>query len=223
MKFTLHTFLLLFTLLTLTSCFDVIDEITLNEDGSGEFLLTVNMSKSKSKLNSIMLLDSINGFRVPSKEEIINNLEAWVDYLENSEGLSRVNKTHNFEDFIFTLGFHFRSVDDINRAIENINFKNKRSEPLNLKYTYDKKNKRFTRYYEPNAEDKENYTRVKEKDKQMFNEAIYISICRFKADVASCTNNKAVISKSGKAVMLKTPAVTIFQGNNTLTNTIQLK
>jgi len=210
--------------LLLTSCFDVIDEVTMHEDGSGEFLLTVNMSKSKTKLTSIMLLDSIKGFRVPSKEEINANINNWVEFLENSQGISNVKKTTDFNEFIFTLGFSFLSVENINQAIEKIVIKNKQStESFNLRYEFNPIKKEFSRHYTPNNADKNRYDKLDQEDKTIFNEAVYVSIVRFNNEVANCTNKKAVISKSGKAVMIRTFASNIFAGNQNLSNTIQLK
>nr|BFF39643.1 hypothetical protein BACY1_14480 [Tenacibaculum mesophilum] len=65
--------LLLFStisILLFTSCFEFVEEVSFNKDGSGSAVLTINLSKSKTKLASIMLLDSINGYKVPSKVTI---------------------------------------------------------------------------------------------------------------------------------------------------------
>ncbi|MEC3880624.1 hypothetical protein [Parapedobacter sp. 10938] len=53
-----------------SSCFQLIKEMTVNSDGSGTFALTANLSQSRSKLASVMLLDSINGHKVPSKPDV---------------------------------------------------------------------------------------------------------------------------------------------------------
>ena len=50
-----------------TSCFEIVEEVTLKKDGSGEMSFSINLSQSKTKLNSIMLMDSINGYKVPKK------------------------------------------------------------------------------------------------------------------------------------------------------------
>jgi len=46
--------------LSLSSCFEIVEEITMNDDGSGNILMTLNFSRSKSKIKSILLMDSIN-------------------------------------------------------------------------------------------------------------------------------------------------------------------
>lgn len=54
----------------LSSCFEVIEEIALKNDGTGDVVLTINLSQSKTKVASVMLLDSVQGYKVPSKQKI---------------------------------------------------------------------------------------------------------------------------------------------------------
>ena len=208
---------------SLSSCFDIIDEITVKNDGSGEFKLTVNMSKSKSKIASIMLLETFRDYKVPSEEEVEVFINDLVVFLNESEGITGVMKTVDFEEFIFTLKFNFDSVQSINKAIENLTVRIAgKPESFSLRYDYDRTTKQFIRLYTPNKVDQQNYDKFEEEDKSMFNTAFYISICRFEQNITSCTNKKAKISKSGKAVMLRTPATDIMEGNSNLTYTIQL-
>ncbi len=223
MKAYLKSFLIFVILSSLTSCFEIIDEINLKKDGSGDFLLTINMSKSKTKIESIMLMESIRDYKVPSKDEIEQYIDELVDMLEKSPGISSVKRTIDFDEFIFTIGFHFSSVEDINNAIEKVVLKNTNgSKSINLRYSYNKSTKEFTKYYEPHSRDKNNYEKLEEEDKNMFNEAIYVSINRFEYNVSTCSNKKAKISKSGNAVMIRSSATNILQGNTKITNTIQL-
>ena len=90
-------YLVLFScILMLQSCFEIVEQVFIKEDGSGTFELVLNMSKSKTKINSIMKMKKVNGHDVPDKEEIakkINDLEKTirqayngkVDLLNNSE------------------------------------------------------------------------------------------------------------------------------------------
>jgi hypothetical protein len=49
----------------LTSCIELIDDITINSDGSGKLKYSINLSSSKTECNSLILLDSLNGYKVP--------------------------------------------------------------------------------------------------------------------------------------------------------------
>ena len=75
------------SLLLLSSCFQVVEEVTLKNDGTGEMQLTVNFSQSRSKLASIMLMDSLNGYKIPSEKDIQQFMNETVDYLNKSKGM----------------------------------------------------------------------------------------------------------------------------------------
>ena len=77
---------------TLNSCFDVLEEINLNEDGSGEMTLTFNLSKSKTKISSLRLLDSVNGYKVPNEDDLEAFLDEAVSYLKKEDGISNIQK-----------------------------------------------------------------------------------------------------------------------------------
>ena len=67
-------YLLLFFLIGLvTSCIEISDDLTLNNDGSGTLRYKINLSASKVKVNSILALDSLDGKPVPSKTQISAN------------------------------------------------------------------------------------------------------------------------------------------------------
>lgn len=46
------------------------DELTIHDDGSGTLKYVINLSSSRVKVNSILALDSLDGKKVPSIEEI---------------------------------------------------------------------------------------------------------------------------------------------------------
>ena len=46
------------------------DELTIHDDGSGTLKYAINLSSSRVKVNSILALDSLDGKKVPSIEEI---------------------------------------------------------------------------------------------------------------------------------------------------------
>lgn len=208
----------------MTSCFDVIDEINLKKDGSGDFLLTVNMSKSKTKLESIMLLESFRDHKIPSKEEVEKYIDDLVQFLQDTKGLSNVKRTIDFEEFIFSIGFDFTSVENINSAIEALTIKNtKKPKSFNLRYSYNASTKQYSRNFIPNAVDQTNFEKLGAEDKNMFNEAIYISISRFDSMISTCSNKKAKISKSGNAVMIRSSATNLLRERNNISNTVQLK
>ena len=85
-------FLFLF-LASLSSCIEILDDITFNADGSGELNYTINLSSSKLKINSILALDTLSGKKVPNKEEIQAKVSELLKVLNCQEGLSDVHLT----------------------------------------------------------------------------------------------------------------------------------
>ncbi|MBL6448635.1 hypothetical protein JMN32_20150 [Fulvivirga sp. 29W222] len=221
-KRTLSFIFILAFLCPLTSCFDIIDEITLNADGSGEITLTANLSKSKTKLASIMLLDTVNGYKVPAREDINHALNKAVTFLQNTEGISNVSKKVDFDNYIFSLSCHFRSVNNIDDILQEVT-KNLKVKPLLFSYNFDATKKVFSKNYSYDTEVKTEYEKLKEDDKKVFDEASYTSIFRFEHEITASSNAKAKISKSKRAVMMRASALDVINGNINLTNKIQLK
>lgn len=206
----------------LTSCFDIVDEINVNKDGSGEITLTANLSKSKTKIASIMLMDSINGHKVPQKadiEKILNDAEA---YLKNAAGISHISKKADFENYIFSISCRFKSVENLDNIISEVT-KDLKVKPVMVSYAYDAAKKVFSKNYIYTPEAKKQYDKLKAEDRKVFDEAYYTTIFRFENEVASASNALSKISSSNKAVMLKTAALDFINGDVSLSNTIQLK
>jgi len=216
--------LLLFIILVpvLSSCFEVIEEITLKNDGTGDVVLTINLSQSKTKVASVMLLDSVQGYKVPSKLKIQQELGEAVAYLKKSEGISNVKSTSDFNNYIATISFSFKDVSNINNITKNILAQHKINAANTSYYIYNKANKTFSRKYQAVATAKTEFNKLKSKDKAVFNGATYTSIYRFESVVTSSTNPASNVSKSKKAVMLKSSIMDLINGKINVSNTIQL-
>lgn len=113
----------LFLFLTLSilfsSCFEIVEEISLNENGSGKFNFVLNMSQSKAEINSLRELDSVGSFRVPSRERVEARFNQGLNILRKSNGISNVKLSQNYEEYIFELSFDFKNDSSFNAAITN--------------------------------------------------------------------------------------------------------
>ncbi|MBE5320414.1 hypothetical protein IM793_14710 [Pedobacter sp. MR2016-19] len=216
--------LLLFIFLTpiLSSCFEVIEEISMKNNGTGDVILTINLSQSKTKVASVMLLDSVQGYKVPSKQKIQQELNEAVSYLRKSEGISNVKSTSDFNNYIATISFSFKDVSNINNITKNILAQQKIKATNTSSYTYNKATKTFSRKYQAIGTAKTEFSKLKAKDKAVFNGATYTSIYRFESPVTSSANPASNMSKSKKAVMLKNSIMDLINGKINVSNTIQL-
>jgi len=192
------------------------------ESGSGDVTLTLNMSQSKTKLASIMLLDSVSGYKVPSKADIAKKMNEAVDYLKKSEGITNVKKTIDFDNYIATINFSFKEVSNLNNLTDNL-FKMMKVKGVNKSsYTYNKEKNTFNRSYVYAAEAKSEYNKLNDDAKSVFKTATYTSIYRFDSEIQDYNNKLATVSKSKKAIMLKTQALDLINGKANLSNNIQL-
>ncbi len=217
--------LLLCSMLCCTSCFEILEEINMHKDGSGSMLVTFNMSKSKTKLASIMMLDSINGYKVPSEDEINEALKDVINHLEKTEGISNIKKTKDFENYIFTVACDFKNVESINGIFKELIDKQNRNGGTKFttkNFSFNGATNTFNRYFTYDDSIKKSFYHLKREDRKVFEEASLTAIYRFEDPVKSVSNQKAKVSPNKKAVMLKVDAMAFIMGEQSLANKIQL-
>ncbi len=205
-----------------SSCFEIVEEINLNDDGTGSFSLTINMSQSKIQVNSMMLLDSVNGRPVPKIENLKKAMRRVEYELKSDSAISKLEITENWEDYIFSISGDFQNIDALNKAIKNINtiFTPKGYMPElydNFKY----ENSSFERMFSYNLLNQ--YNSLSQKDKTVFKNAKYTTVYRFSSPVKSYSNPDALKSKSGKAIMLKVNVRELVTNKKSIKNTILLR
>lgn len=209
-------------LFCLSSCFEVVEEINSKADGSGEMITTLNLSQSKSKIASVMLLDSINGYKIPNKQELLHKLDEAVVTLKSVRGISAVRYTADFNNYIITLRFSFDNAASLNRISQIIFNKLKLNASGSSFYSFDEKTKTFSRNYQYLPEAGKAFQKLKTEDRAVFKDATYTSIYRFADPVVRQSNKLAKLSASKKAVMLRTGMLNLVNGKVNITNHIQL-
>lgn len=205
-----------------SSCFQVIEEINVTSNGSGTVTLTVNLSSSKAKVASIMLLDSINGYKVPTKQKIQQEMDEVVVYLKNSPGIGNVTKRVDFDNYIATVSFSFQNISNINNINQRVLKKLKVNAVSNSSYTYNTTSNTFQRNYAHTTQAVLQYNKLKPEVKNVFKEATYTSIYRFDRPVVSMSNPLAKTSKTKRAVMLNTGILGLINGKTNISNKIIL-
>ena len=213
--------LLLTCILLLQSCFEIIEQVFVKDDGSGNFELVLNMSKSKTKINSIMKMKKVNGHDVPGKEEITKKVSELEKTIQQTPGISIVKTSLDFDNYIATLSCSFNKVSSLNAAVKNIGNKEKHQSPaLEKSYDYDAAGKLFSRLNKFAL--KEEYNKMSNADREIFATANYTSIFRFISDVAATSNKESKVSGNKKAVMLTINALDIITGKKSIENKINL-
>lgn len=207
-------------LMMLSSCIEIIDDLSMNNDGSGTAKYTINLSSSKIKANSYLALDSLNGKKVPSIQEIENKIAEYKVKLENKEGISNVIVETNFTDFIFKFQCDFENVQVLQKAIKEIVASENKSwvddEFVWLNWT-DNDLSRSTPQLSPSISSK-----IKQDDVELLKKGSYISITRFDKPIERISNPNAKISANRLAVMIRTNPYFLTQNTDILKNTIYL-
>jgi len=209
-------------LLLLTSCFEIVEEVSLNEDGSGHITLTLNLSRSRTRLNSIMLLDSVNDYAVPSKAEIKQHFTEITNTIKKSKGISNVTESLNLKDYIYTVSCDFTTVDALNTVVSNFSSKDEIKKIKQQKhFNYDKNQRIFIRNYHYDLA--KEFSKTNMADRKIFKNASYTTIYRFKNSIQSSENSAAKISENKKAIFLKVDAQDVIANKNSIKNQIQLQ
>lgn len=207
----------------LNSCFEIIEEVNIKSDGSGSFCFTINLSQSKLQINSMFLLDSVNGRPMPKKDYLVENFDKVEATLKQESELSDIIVKRNWDEYIFSINGNFANIKALNKAINRIYkmFDDPDKPTFAEKDNFSFSNKVFTRLYEYTLDNE--YKKLTEKDKMVFENAKYTTIYRFPFQVDTFSNAEAKISKSGKAIMLKQNIKDLLTNTKTIKNSINLK
>lgn len=206
----------------LTSCIEIIDDLTVKNDGSGSLKYTVNLSSSKVKVNSILALDSLDGKRVPSLDEIKQKIEQFIKTLDAQNGISNVKVDANYSDFIFKFYCDFSSVAQLQDGLKNsivILTKEKSIAQLDHNWLSWDGTKLVRSIPEITGR---KIKELNESDVEQLKKGTYTSITRFDRVVDKFENKEAQLSKSKMAVMVKTDTYRLKENQDVLENIIYL-
>ena len=210
-------------LITFASCIEIIDDLTLNNDGSGSYNYTINLSSSKVKINSILLLDSLDGKKVPSLTEIAEKLERIANTLTKEEGISNVKFQSDYTNYIVKIRLNFSSLASLQASIKKI--VKQENEGKAIPSLDDAwlifKNDTLVRSIPQITIEKASQINMQET--RLLKEGRYTSITRFDKEIKFIENENAKISKSNKAVMVQINPYKLTQNAHLLDNTIVLK
>jgi len=208
-------------LLLFQSCFEIIEQVFLKADGSGNFQLTINLSQSKTKLNSVIQMKTVNGHDVPSKEELKNKISEIEKAVAKTPGITAVKTTTDFDNYIATISCNFNKVTQLNAVVKNVYVnENGKLKGVEKTFDYDAATNTFTRLNKFVLKD--DYKKMSNADKEIFATANYTTIYKFETDVKAAANTETKIAANKKAVMLKLNALDIITNKKSVENKITL-
>ncbi len=206
----------------LSSCFDLVEEVNLNNDGSGTFSFTANMSQSRERLASIMKQDTFRGYQVPSQQQVTEEIDKVAATLRKTPGITKVETQKDFKSFIFSVRFAFASVDALNKGMTSLQQQGMQNggPARTVRNYYSYENGVFKRH--TYKADEQFGRQVPSAQLSLLQSAKYTCIYRFNKAIKSNTNQRSIISKNKTSLMLKTPIPEAFKKYETLANTITL-
>jgi hypothetical protein len=202
MKNFLKQLFLFIPLLLLSSCFDILDKANVKADGSGEYTIILNASKSKTRLASISKMETINGKKVPKKPEIESKINEAARIFKATPGITNVKTSMDFDNYILKLSCNFKKIENINAGLEQLKAKNILGKMIPTQiYSQNITGKSFTRNKVNTF--KSDYDKMSKADKEIFNDAKYISVLQFENTIKSQTNSSYLLSPNKKALKLE--------------------
>lgn len=199
----MHKFFLLIPLLLLSSCFDFIESYQFNDNGSGSANYILNLSQNKTIIATVLSKDSIQGYKIPSRQEIGKKL---VIIQENMNGVNGINDCHvniDWENYILKCDFKFTST----KALKEIQSKLGRTtnQNLDLDWVFDFNGKQFEKKLPPVANWDQSPKEFKDLKVNLneINNANLTFIYRFNKEIATYDNQLYQLSGNKKAIMLK--------------------
>ena len=212
-----------FLCFTLSSCIEILDDVTFNPDGSGEFKYTINLSSSKLKINSILALDSLDGKKVPSKQELQEKVSDLIGVLNCQEGIEDVTLEENYDNYIFKVSLHFANVESLLAAFkETMEEAGNTAEEDTSSYNWVSWDGITLIRQIPDLSSFK-FRLVKKEDQELMRSGMYTSISRFDSPVDQIENSSAILSKNNKAVMLRSSLFDVFGNPSIMDNTISVK
>lgn len=203
-------------------CFEIVEEVSLKEDGTGSFKYTVNFSQSTSKIKSLMILDEVEGYKVPTEKKIKNEFDKLVSLSKGIKGITNVKDSSDFYNYIFIFSCDFKQVENLNSIIDSLSNK---SSTINNNHTQYFSYSTAKKIFKRNGDDvlKQFYDGLSTTQQRIFTGADYTALYRFKNEIITVSEPNAKVSVSKKAVFHKLKLLILAQRGNAITKTIQLK
>ncbi|MBR9921350.1 MAG: hypothetical protein GYB31_10970 [Bacteroidetes bacterium] len=205
-----------------TGCFEILEEVNLAADGSGDLKVTINLSQSKSTLANYLKMGEFQGYAIPTVEEMEHEVGRVRSALRSMDGMSNVEVNSNFTDFIFEVKGRFSNVQVLNEAINKVaNTLNRTPFDILELDNFDYTGKSFRRYfnYPLTVID---FDEIPSMYQYMLDTGKMVSIYRFDRPIRVCTNDDARISPNKQSVMMESTIGAMIRGERTIANSVVL-
>lgn len=203
----------------LTSCIELIDDITINSDGSGKLKYSINLSSSKTECNSLILLDSLNGYKVPKIEHLKAKIVQFEKIISLQPGISQVQIESNWQDFIFKFSCDFDNLHNLQTAVK-VTLKLLElpiGQNFETDWIYLKESCLIRDVPHIILNNFSEFKFIRQEELEL---SRYTSITRFDKEISYFENISARLSQNKKAVMIQTDLKNLIDNSKKLNNKI---
>jgi hypothetical protein len=216
------TYILFLLPLLLSSCIEIIDDLSIHSDGTGTFKYSINLSSSKLKVNSILSLDSLDGKKVPDLAEIEAKITEFKNLLSQEPGISMVKTDFNTSDFILKISIDFNSISQLQSGIKSVLIRLSKDKDQNAIeedwISWD--GKTLNREIPSAVTSKVKSFEYSEID--LLKSGTYTSITRFDKPILKTSNSNCKLNPSRTASMLQVNTFDLKLNNSLIENAITL-
>jgi len=216
----LWLFTLLCMSLSLTSCFELLEQINVNADGTGEMTITLNMHESKDKLQKFMELENgMAGYKPPERKEMDAFFSKVVETVSAVEGIKDVKSDIFYEDFIFSISASFDDVESMNEAVNSFTTGMSRG-MISFENDYIYEDGIFKRtFVSPVAPDQ--YDKIPMMQRLILESARIVNVYRFEKAVTDMSSTSAELSHDAKEARFESNLSDIVKGVKSPANEIR--
>ena len=216
MKKIMNALLIAASVFTMTACFDITEDITINKDGSGTYVSTTDASKLSEQLGMLAAMDTTGELIPKLKYSLDSSFSANFSQYAAIKGVSKV-KVDTSKAYIYKVTLDFTDINALNGVI---NVDKKEDAQKNL-YSWVKG--KLTRkdsgvgMGEMGMEDDQQ----KEMAKSLLKDMKYTIIYHLPKKVSGMTNKEAKLSDDKKTVTLQGSILDIMDKKLTLGNEVK--
>lgn len=205
---------------TLSSCFEIQEQVKMEKDGSGLLTLVVDISESSSTLKTYMETAKLTGQNIPTQE----NINAMISMLENglktTDGMSNVQSSRDFDKYVFKIQGNFRDVETLNTVMNKVTTDFTRGTLKGKEFNnFANTSNTFSRLFQYPL-DKFNYDNIPYMYQYIFESARFTNSYSFPSPIAEYSNSTAVLSEDKKEIQLQQTLADILKGKGSLANEI---
>lgn len=203
---------------TMSACFEITEEVTVNKDGSGKYTSIIDATKLSEQMQMLAAFDS-TGEMVPKLKYSLDSTfaETFKKY-ETVKGISKVVMDSS-KPYVYKVTMDFTNVNALNEAV-NLD---KKDESMKNLYSW-KKGQLIRKDFALNLDDmKMEDESQKEMAKSMLDGMKYTIIMNMPGKIKSISNKEAKISDDKKTVTLACSLLDVMDKKVNLGNEVSYK